>query len=138
MNNRSSKHDDEHRAHVQECLELAAKARGDTGSNPLVGAVVVANGEVIGRGYHRRCGDPHAEQEALTQAGEAARDAILYTNVEPCCHQGRTPPCVDAIVAAGVSAVVSAHRDPDVRVNGQGFEALRAAGVGVSVGTTHT
>jgi len=138
MSDRLTTSDNAHRTHAQECLDLAAKARGDTGSNPLVGAVVVANGEVIGRGYHRRSGDPHAEQVALAQAGGAARGATLYTNVEPCCHQGRTPPCVDAIIAAGVRAVVSSHRDPDGRVDGRGFEALRAAGVGVSIGVLAT
>ena len=122
MSNRPASHDEMHLIHIQECLDLAVKARGDTGSNPLVGAVLVTNGEVIGRGYHRRSGDPHAEQVALAQAGNAARGATLYTNVEPCCHQGRTPPCVEAIIAAGVRAVVASHGDPDERVDGRGFE----------------
>ena len=134
MSSGSAGHGDEHLEHIQECLELAAKARGDTGSNPLVGAVVVASGAVIGRGYHRRCGDPHAEQVALVQAGGKARGGTLYTNVEPCCHQGRTPPCVDAIIAAGVGTVVASHSDPDERVDGRGFEALRTAGIEVLVG----
>ncbi len=138
MSDRSATDGDEHLIHVQACLELAAKARGDTGPNPLVGAVVVANGEITGRGYHRRCGDAHAEQVALQQAGGAARGATLYTNVEPCCHQGRTPPCVDAIIAAGIRAVVSSHRDPDERVDGRGFDALRAAGVETTIGPLAT
>ncbi len=138
MSDRSATHGDEHLAYVQECLELAAQARGDTGPNPLVGAVVVDNGEIVGRGYHRRCGDAHAEQVALAQAGAAARGATLYTNVEPCCHQGRTPPCVDTIIAAGIRAVVSSHRDPDDRVDGRGFEALRAAGVDTTIGPLAT
>ncbi len=138
MSNRPASHDEMHLIHIQECLDLAVKARGDTGSNPLVGAVLVTNGEVIGRGYHRRSGDPHAEQVALAQAGNAARGATLYTNVEPCCHQGRTPPCVEAIIAAGVRAVVASHGDPDERVDGRGFEALRGAGVEVLIGPLAT
>ncbi len=138
MSNRPASQDDAHLIHIQECLDLAVKARGDTGSNPLVGAVLVTNGEVIGRGYHRRSGDPHAEQVALAQAGAAARGATLYTNVEPCFHQGRTPPCVEAIIAAGVRAVVSSHGDPDERVAGRGFEALRGAGVEVLIGPLAT
>lgn len=117
-----------------ECIRLAARARGRTNPNPMVGAVVVQGDRVVGRAFHRRAGDPHAERLALQQAGESARGAVLYTNMEPCCHHGRTPPCVDAIVEAGIARVVACMRDPDPRVDGKGFEALRAAGIEVRTG----
>jgi diaminohydroxyphosphoribosylaminopyrimidine deaminase/5-amino-6-(5-phosphoribosylamino)uracil reductase len=100
----------------------------------MVGAVVVRDGRVVGRGYHARAGAPHAEVMALRQAGRRARGARLYLNLEPCCHVGRTPPCTDAILASGVSEVIACMRDPDPRVSGRGFRALRRAGVKVSVG----
>lgn len=121
-------------AHLRECLELAARARGLTNPNPLVGAVVVRDGAVVGRGYHTRAGGPHAERLALDEAGERARGADLYTNMEPCCHHGRTPPCVEAILAAGIRRVVCSLQDPDPRVDGRGFQALRDAGVEIEVG----
>lgn len=120
--------------HLRHCLELAARARGQTFPNPLVGAVVVRDGEVVGTGFHARAGEAHAERQALMQAGAAARGATLYTNVEPCSHTGRTPPCVEAILAAGVARVVTCIRDPDPRVDGRGLRALRGAGVQVHVG----
>jgi diaminohydroxyphosphoribosylaminopyrimidine deaminase/5-amino-6-(5-phosphoribosylamino)uracil reductase len=101
----------------------------------MVGAVVVRGRAVIGEGYHIRAGAPHAEAVALEQAGTRARGARLYVNLEPCCHHGRTPPCTDAILAAGVAEVVACMRDPDPRVNGRGFRILRAAGVRVRVGS---
>jgi diaminohydroxyphosphoribosylaminopyrimidine deaminase/5-amino-6-(5-phosphoribosylamino)uracil reductase len=116
------------------CIELAQRARGRTHPNPLVGAVVVRDGRIVGRGYHQRAGSDHAERMALAEAGEAARGATLYTNIEPCCHHGRTPPCAEAVVEAGIVRVVSSLRDPDARVNGAGFAALRAEGVDVEVG----
>lgn len=123
------------RERLAECLDLAAAARGHTSPNPMVGALVVAaGGEVVGRGYHRRCGEPHAERLALAEAGEGARGGTLYVNVEPCCHQGRTPPCTDAVIEAGIARVVACHVDPDDRVGGQGFELLREAGLCVDVG----
>jgi diaminohydroxyphosphoribosylaminopyrimidine deaminase/5-amino-6-(5-phosphoribosylamino)uracil reductase len=100
----------------------------------MVGAVVVAGGRVVGEGWHTRPGAPHAEVVALERAGARARGARLYVNLEPCCHHGRTPPCTDAILAAGVAEVVACMRDPDRRVNGRGFRALRVAGVRVRVG----
>lgn len=100
----------------------------------MVGAVVLRDGEVVGQGYHRQVGGPHAEVEALRQAGEAARGATLYVTLEPCAHQGRTPPCTDAVLRSGVSRVVACHRDPDPRVAGGGFERLRRAGVSVETG----
>ncbi len=120
---------------LRECLQLAATARGHTSPNPMVGAVVVStDGEVVGRGYHRRCGEPHAERLALTQAGAAASGGTLYVNIEPCCHHGRTPPCTEAVIAAGIERVVVSHLDPDRRVDGHGFEQLRDAGLDVRVG----
>lgn len=100
----------------------------------MVGALVVRDGVVVGSGWHRQAGGPHAEVEALRAAGPASRGATLYVTLEPCCHHGRTPPCVDAVLAAGISRVVACHRDPDPRVAGQGFERLRQAGVAVEVG----
>jgi diaminohydroxyphosphoribosylaminopyrimidine deaminase/5-amino-6-(5-phosphoribosylamino)uracil reductase len=100
----------------------------------LVGAVVARNGRVVGQGFHRRAGEPHAEIVALRQAGKKARGATIYTNLEPCCHTGRTPPCVQAIIQAGVARVVAAMRDPDPRVNGGGIRMLRRRGLAVEVG----
>jgi diaminohydroxyphosphoribosylaminopyrimidine deaminase/5-amino-6-(5-phosphoribosylamino)uracil reductase len=102
--------------------------------NPRVGAVVVAAGAIVGRGWHRQVGGPHAETEALAAAGERARGATLYVTLEPCSHHGRTPPCADAVLAAGIARVVACHGDPDPRVAGRGFARLRAAGVEVEVG----
>lgn len=120
---------------LAECLELAATARGHTGPNPMVGALVVSRDRnVVGRGYHRRCGGHHAERLALDEAGDEARGGTLYVNVEPCCHHGHTPPCTDAVIEAGIGRVVACHVDPDSRVAGRGFEQLRDAGVVVDVG----
>lgn len=114
---------------------MAQKFRGNTSPNPLVGAVVVdASGEIAGEGAHERAGADHAEIVALRQAGERARGATLYVTLEPCAHQGRTPPCVDAIRAAGVVRLVSAMEDPDPRTKGAGHAALAAQGVTVEVG----
>ena len=99
----------------------------------MVGAVLVQGDEIVGRGWHRQVGGPHAEIEALRDAGERARGATLYVTLEPCSHHGRTPPCADAVIAAGVAKVVACHRDPDPRVSGRGFERLRAAGITVQI-----
>ncbi|KAF0194874.1 MAG: diaminohydroxyphosphoribosylaminopyrimidine deaminase [Bacillota bacterium] len=115
-------------------LDLAAIARGRTSPNPMVGAVVVKDGEVIGEGYHPRAGDPHAEVFALAAAGEAARNADLYVTLEPCCHYGRTPPCSKKILGAGIRRTVVATLDPNPLVAGKGVAELRAAGVMVEVG----
>ena len=115
-------------------LRLAARGAGWVSPNPMVGAVVVKDGQVVGRGYHRRAGAPHAEVEALRAAGEAARGADLYVTLEPCNHQGRTPPCTQAILAAGVRRVIIAARDPNPQVTGGGAEFLAARGVEVHEG----
>jgi diaminohydroxyphosphoribosylaminopyrimidine deaminase/5-amino-6-(5-phosphoribosylamino)uracil reductase len=119
---------------MRRALELASRALGRTSPNPAVGAVVVREGAEVGWGYHRAAGEPHAEVEALARAGPRAAGATLYVNLEPCDHHGRTPPCTDAILAAGVRRVVVAVEDPDPRVRGRGIRRLRQAGVRVEVG----
>jgi len=120
---------------MRRALELAERGRGLTSPNPMVGAVVVADrGEIVGEGFHARAGGPHAEIEALRAAGSRARGATLYITLEPCSHQGRTPPCAPAVIAAGVARVVASIGDPNPQVSGTGFNALRAAGIEVVVG----
>ncbi|TYP57801.1 bifunctional diaminohydroxyphosphoribosylaminopyrimidine deaminase/5-amino-6-(5-phosphoribosylamino)uracil reductase RibD [Thermosediminibacter litoriperuensis] len=119
---------------MRRALDLAKKGRGTTSPNPMVGAVLVRDGEIVGEGYHRKAGEPHAEVEALAQAGERARGAELYVNLEPCCHYGRTPPCAEAIIRAGVKRVVAAMADPNPLVAGKGIKRLKEAGVEVVVG----
>lgn len=122
-------------AHMREALRLAAKGRGGTSPNPMVGAVVVdGRGAVVGTGYHERAGGDHAEVRALDAAGGAARGGTLYCTLEPCCHHGRTGPCVERIAAAAVARVVVAMPDPNPAVNGAGVEWLRRRGVTVDVG----
>lgn len=115
-------------------LDEAAKGRGAVEPNPMVGAAVVRRDELVAVGHHGRFGGPHAEVVALMAAGEAARGATLYVTLEPCSHHGKTPPCVDAVLRAGIARVVAAHRDPFPRVAGGGFVRLREAGVDVAVG----
>jgi len=119
-------------------LSLAARGAGWVSPNPMVGAVVVKDGQVVGRGYHRRAGAPHAEVEALRSAGEAARGAELYVTLEPCNHQGKTPPCTQAILAAGVRRVIIAARDPNPQVTGGGAEFLASQGVDIVMGVLET
>ncbi|MGF1538943.1 MAG: bifunctional diaminohydroxyphosphoribosylaminopyrimidine deaminase/5-amino-6-(5-phosphoribosylamino)uracil reductase RibD [Pleurocapsa sp.] len=119
---------------MQRCLELARRASGKTSPNPLVGAVIVKAGSIIGEGFHPGVGQPHAEVFALRDAGEAARGATVYVNLEPCNHYGRTPPCTDALIAAKVAKVVTGMVDPDPRVSGSGIQKLRDAGIEVLVG----
>jgi len=116
-------------------LSLAARGWGQTSPNPMVGAVIFAGEDLVGEGFHERFGSPHAEATALTQAGERARGATLYVNLEPCNHQGRNPPCTDAIIAAGIARVVIAILDPNPVAAG-GAERLRAAGIIVDVGVS--
>jgi diaminohydroxyphosphoribosylaminopyrimidine deaminase / 5-amino-6-(5-phosphoribosylamino)uracil reductase len=116
--------------HLARALELAEQGRGTTHPNPLVGAVVIRDGKVVGEGWHRRKGEPHAEVLALDAAGERAAGSTLYLTMEPCAHHGKTPPCTDAVLAAGVSRVVAASLDPNPKAGG-GLETLRAAGVEV-------
>ncbi len=124
-----------HESSMQRALQLAERARGRTTPNPIVGAVVVsADGRVVGEGFHERAGAPHAEAAALAAAGALARGATLYVTLEPCDHVGRTPACAPAIVAAGITRVVSAIEDPDPRVRGRGHARLRAAGIPVEAG----
>jgi diaminohydroxyphosphoribosylaminopyrimidine deaminase/5-amino-6-(5-phosphoribosylamino)uracil reductase len=115
-------------------LTLGRRGLGNAWPNPAVGAVVVKDGVVVGRGWTQPGGRPHAEVEALRRAGAAARGATLYATLEPCSHHGRTPPCVDAIIAAGIARVVSALEDPNPKVAGQGHAKLRARGIAVEVG----
>jgi len=119
---------------MRRALRLAARAAGRTSPNPLVGAVIVRDGELVGEGYHHAAGETHAEVNALRKAGAAARGATLYTNLEPCAHQGRTAPCIDAVREAGIARVVVAMRDPDPRTDGKGIRGLRAAGIQVEEG----
>jgi len=120
--------------HMRRALRLAVRGRGCVSPNPIVGAVVVTGGRVVGEGWHRALGEPHAERRALEAAGRRARGGTLYVTLEPCPHTGRTPPCVDAILDAGIRRCVAAIRDPHPIVNGRGFRRLRAAGVRVEVG----
>src|SRR5216110_883341 len=119
---------------MQLALALGRRGLGRTWSNPAVGAVVVKDGVIVGRGWTQPGGRPHAEVEALSQAGEAARGATLYVTLEPCSHVGKSPPCADAVIAAGIVRVVSAIEDPNPEVAGQGHAKLRAAGITVDVG----
>lgn len=110
---------------------IALARRGRTSPNPMVGAVIVDKGSIVGEGYHHRAGEPHAEVFAIRRAGNRASGAALYVNLEPCCHQGATPPCTQAIIEAGIRTVVYGMVDPDPRVAGMGLEQLRRAGVRV-------
>ncbi|WP_370295942.1 bifunctional diaminohydroxyphosphoribosylaminopyrimidine deaminase/5-amino-6-(5-phosphoribosylamino)uracil reductase RibD [Poseidonocella sp. HB161398] len=121
-------------AWMARALERAAAVRGRVWPNPPVGCVIVGQGAGIAAGATCPGGRPHAERVALERAGPRARGATLYVTLEPCCHWGRTPPCADAIIAAGVARVVAAMQDPDPRVDGGGFARLRAAGIAVTVG----
>ncbi|RLE30358.1 bifunctional diaminohydroxyphosphoribosylaminopyrimidine deaminase/5-amino-6-(5-phosphoribosylamino)uracil reductase RibD, partial [Candidatus Acetothermia bacterium] len=125
-----------HKGFMERALELARKGEGYTRPNPLVGAVIVKGGEVIAEGYHARYGGPHAEAVALARAGEAARGADLYVNLEPCVDfpGKKTPSCAERIIAAGIRRVVIAVRDPNPHVGGKGVERLRAAGIEVIEG----
>ncbi len=115
-------------------LSLAEKGLGWTSPNPMVGAVIVKDGRIIGQGYHRRCGDLHAERDALANCGESPAGATMYVTLEPCCHHGRQPPCTEAILSAGIARVVVGSDDPNPLVAGKGLEQLRVSGVTVETG----
>src|SRR5262245_42629558 len=118
-------------------LRLAARGKGRTSPNPMVGAVLVRRGRIVGQGWHRQAGHPHAEMEALQAAqkrGESTRGATLYVTLEPCCTWGRTPPCTKAILHAGITRVVAAATDPNPAHAGRGFRLLRRAGIAVETG----
>ena len=119
---------------MEQALELAGRGLNTTTPNPRVGSVVVRDGTVVGTGWHEKAGTPHAEVQALKAAGARSRGATLYVNLEPCSHHGSTPPCVNAIVEAGVKRVVAAIQDPNPKVAGTGFAKLRAAGIAVEHG----
>jgi diaminohydroxyphosphoribosylaminopyrimidine deaminase/5-amino-6-(5-phosphoribosylamino)uracil reductase len=122
------------RQFMTRALQLAAQGLNTTTPNPRVGCVLVKDGVVVGEGWHERAGEPHAEAHALRNAGEATRGATAYVTLEPCAHHGRTPPCAEALVEAGVVRVVAAMRDPNPLVAGQGFARLQEAGIAVEVG----
>src|SRR4051812_37463961 len=119
---------------MQLALSLGRRGLGRTSPNPAVGAVVVKDGVIVGRGWTQPGGRPHSETEALKRAGKGAKDATLYVTLEPCSHQGKTPPCVDAIIRAGIARVVSALEDPNPEVAGQGYAKLRERGIAVEAG----
>lgn len=121
-------------AHMARAMQLASRGLYSTDPNPRVGCVLVREGQVVGEGFHRRAGEPHAEALALTAAGDAARGATAYVTLEPCAHEGRTPPCTDALIRAGVVRVVHAIEDPNPKVAGEGARRLAAAGIRVESG----
>ena len=125
---------DHDRHHMTRALQLAAQGLNTTTPNPRVGCVIVRDGRVVGEGWHARAGEPHAEPLALAAAGEQAAGATVYVTLEPCAHHGRTPPCVEALLAAKPARVVAAMQDPNPLTAGQGFERLRAAGIRVDAG----
>lgn len=124
--------------HLEEAFDLAAKGLGVVSPNPAVGAVVVRDGVVVGRGFHTWAGVHHAEVIAIEQAGAKAKGATLFVTLEPCSHQGRTPPCVDAVIAAGIKRVVAAMQDPNPQVCGRGFAKLRESGIKVEIDSAYT
>jgi diaminohydroxyphosphoribosylaminopyrimidine deaminase/5-amino-6-(5-phosphoribosylamino)uracil reductase len=123
-----------HTGFMKRALDLARRGSGRTSPNPLVGAVIVKAGRVVGEGYHRKAGTPHAEIHALNAAGENTKGATLYTNLEPCCHWGRTPPCTEALLQAEIAQAYVAEVDPNPSVAGKGIRQLQDAGVHVHVG----
>ncbi len=125
---------DQDSKYMQRVLDLAAQGATTTQPNPMVGCVIVNDGVVVGEGFHHTAGELHAERLAIKQAGVKARGATAYVNLEPCCHQGRTPPCTDGLIDAGVSRVVAAMRDPNPLVEGGGFDILQGAGIDVKSG----
>lgn len=123
-----------HQKYMRRALELAQLGLYTTDPNPRVGCVIVKDGHIIGEGFHEKAGEPHAEIHALRQAGEQAKDATVYVTLEPCCHQGKTPPCCDALIHAGVKEVWAAMADPNPQVNGGGIARLKEAGIQTDLG----
>lgn len=119
---------------MSRALHLAERGLYTTDPNPRVGCVIVKDGQIVGEGWHRQAGGPHAEVEALRQSGARAHGATAYVSLEPCCHHGKTPPCTDALISAGIARVVAAMKDPNPRVAGEGLKTLRDAGVDVACG----
>src|SRR5512134_3594697 len=128
----------DHETYIRRTFELVEKGVGLTSPGAMVGAVIVKDGRIRGEGFYTYDGIRHAEVLALEQAGDAARGSTVYTNLEPCSHQGRTPPCAKALIAAGVQRVVTAMTDPDPRVNGAGIAMLRNCGIDVQYGVLET
>jgi diaminohydroxyphosphoribosylaminopyrimidine deaminase/5-amino-6-(5-phosphoribosylamino)uracil reductase len=119
---------------MEQALELARRGEGLVEPNPMVGCVIARDGDIVGQGYHQRCGGPHAEVNALEDAGDAARGATLYVTLEPCVHEGKTPPCAPRVTMSGVERVVAAVGDPSPKVSGRGFQTIRDAGIRLDVG----
>ena len=115
--------------YMRQALMLAKNSLGRTSPNPLVGAVIIRDGEVVGTGWHKKAGTPHAEIHALNQAGSLAKDATIYVTLEPCCHHGRTGPCTEALIKAGIKKAVIAMTDPNPKVAGCGIAKLRESGI---------
>ncbi|MCM8760278.1 MAG: bifunctional diaminohydroxyphosphoribosylaminopyrimidine deaminase/5-amino-6-(5-phosphoribosylamino)uracil reductase RibD [Candidatus Omnitrophica bacterium] len=124
----------EHKEFIKETLKLAEKGKGLVSPNPMVGAVIVKGSQVVGKGWHKAFGMPHAEIEALKEAGDRAKGATLYVNLEPCCHYGKTPPCTKAIIEAGIKEVICSMEDPNPLVKGKGIEELEENGIAVRTG----
>ncbi len=120
--------------YIRLAIQLAEKGRPTVSPNPMVGCVIVRDNKIVGQGYHHKSGEPHAEINALNQAGELADKAIMYVTLEPCCHYGQTPPCTEAIIKSGIRRIVASVSDPDPRVKGKGFEQLRRHNIQVEVG----
>ena len=129
-----TKSDESDRRFLRRAVHLAGKGRGRVHPNPQVGCVIVRGGRVVGEGWHAQFGGAHAEPTALKQAGSKAKGSTAYVTLEPCCYQGKTPPCTEALIAAGVSRVVASLKDPNPRVAGRGFARLRKAGIRVTAG----
>src|SRR4051812_8317218 len=124
---------DTDREHLARAIDLAERGSGHVSPNPVVGAVIVRDGAVLGEGWHREYGGAHAEVDALDAAGDDVMGATLYVSLEPCCHQGKTPPCTDAIIRSGISRVVVASDDPSGKASGRGLGILRDEGIDVDV-----
>jgi diaminohydroxyphosphoribosylaminopyrimidine deaminase (EC 3.5.4.26)/5-amino-6-(5-phosphoribosylamino)uracil reductase (EC 1.1.1.193) len=120
--------------YMEKAFELAERGLFTTGENPRVGCVLVKNNKIIGEGYHLKPGEAHAEVHALQQAGELAKDSTAYVTLEPCCHHGKTPPCSQALIDAGVKRVVVANTDPNDLVGGQGLQQLKDVGIEITTG----